>query len=629
MASNNASGIRAGRAYVELGANDKLSAALDNARKKIQEFGDAASAVGGGIQTAGLAIMAAGTAIVGSLAAAGLAFAKVGSELNDLSQRTGVSVEALSELQFVFGQAGVEAADLETAIKKMQKAVVEAANGSKGANELIARLGLSVADLAAMTPEEMLSAFADGLATVSNPSERAALAMELFGKSGTKLLPVLAQGAEGLARMREFARDLGLTVSTDAAQAADELDDAIGELTATVRILVFQVGAALAPIFLDVVNVLRGVASATIEWVRNNRDAVITALAVGAALVGIGAVLAGIGGGLIVLGAVISGTATLLGFLSAAWAVVSATATAAWTAMTGPVGLAVAGVLAIGTALLYVTGILGQVADYFVQVFTALANDLSATWGGVRDALAAGDLALAGEIALQGLKVVWIRILNEIKGFWNTWVYDLAGAFTVIEITAREIFAAIVDSVVGGVLSIVQALAEVTGIGDEAARRLKEDYDRQAAADNAAREQELMDRIAALERERAAVNGANQAELDAARAELDRLRKEAADARREVDVQRSNPPAFEMPEFEPIELKIDEPKVEAIKAAGAQVERVERSFRSAGTFNFAAAAGLVGPSEQVQQRIANATQATASNTRSILDAIKGGGLVWT
>ena len=629
MASNNASGIRAGRAYVELGANDKLSAALDNAKKKIQEFGDAASAVGGGIQTAGLAIMAAGTAIVGSLAAAGLAFAKVGSELNDLSQRTGVSVEALSELQFVFGQAGVEAADLETAIKKMQKAVVEAANGSKGANELIARLGLSVADLAAMTPEEMLSAFADGLATVSNPSERAALAMELFGKSGTKLLPVLAQGAEGLARMREYARDLGLTVSTDAAQAADALDDAIGELTATVRILVFEVGAALAPIFLEVVNVLRGVASATIEWVRNNRDAVITALAVGAALVGIGAVLAGIGGGLIVFGAVISGTATLLGFLSAAWAVVSATATAAWTAMTGPVGLAVAGVLAIGTALLYVTGILGQVADYFGQVFAALANDLSATWGGVRDALAAGDLALAGEIALQGLKVVWIRILNEIKGFWNTWVYDLAGAFTVIEITAREIFAAIVDSVVGGVLSIVQALAEVTGIGDEAARRLKEDYDRQAAADNATREQELMDRIAALERERGAVNGANQAELDAARAELDRLRKEAADARREVDVQRANPPAFEMPEFEPIELKIDEPKVEAIKAAGAQVERVERSFRTAGTFNFAAAAGLVGPSEQVQQRIANATQATASNTRSILDAIKGGGLVWT
>ena len=629
MASNNASGIRAGRAYVELGANDKLSAALDNAKKKIQEFGDAASAVGGGIQTAGLAIMAAGTAIVGSLAAAGLAFAKVGSELNDLSQRTGVSVEALSELQFVFGQAGVEAADLETAIKKMQKAVVEAANGSRGANELIARLGLSVADLAAMTPEEMLSAFADGLATVSNPSERAALAMELFGKSGTKLLPVLAQGAEGLARMREYARDLGLTVSTDAAQAADALDDAIGELTATVRILVFEVGAALAPIFLEVVNVLRGVASATIEWVRNNRDAVITALAVGAALVGIGAVLAGIGGGLIVFGAVISGTATLLGFLSAAWAVVSATATAAWTAMTGPVGLAVAGVLAIGTALLYVTGILGQVADYFGQVFAALANDLSATWGGVRDALAAGDLALAGEIALQGLKVVWIRILNEIKGFWNTWVYDLAGAFTVIEITAREIFAAIVDSVVGGVLSIVQALAEVTGIGDEAARRLKEDYDRQAAADNATREQELMDRIAALERERGAVNGANQAELDAARAELDRLRKEAADARREVDVQRANPPAFEMPEFEPIELKIDEPKVEAIKAAGAQVERVERSFRTAGTFNFAAAAGLVGPSEQVQQRIANATQATASNTRSILDAIKGGGLVWT
>ena len=62
--------------------------------------------------------------------------------------------------------------------------------------------------------------------------------------------------------------------------------------------------------------------------------------------------------------------------------------------------------------------------------------------------------------------------------------------------------------------------------------------------------------------------------------------------------------------------------------ASAKVEKVDRSLRTAGTFNFAAAAGLVGPSEQVQQRIAIATQATATNTRGILDAVRGGTLVW-
>jgi polyhydroxyalkanoate synthesis regulator phasin len=628
MAAGNASGIRAGRAYVELGADDKLSAALDNAKKKVKEFGDAASAVGAGVQTAGLAIMAAGTAIVGSLGAAGLAFAKIGSDLNDLSARTGMSVEALSELQFVFAQTGVEAADLESGIKKMQKAVVEAANGSQGANDTLARLGLSIEDLAGMTPEEMLTAFAQALSQVTNPTERAALSMEIFGKAGTKLLPVLAQGGDALLKMRESARAMGLTVSTEAALAADELDDSIGALTATARKLVFEIGSALAPTFLGIVNVLQGVASATIEWIRNNRDAVVTALAVGAALVAIGAVIATLGGGLVAIGAVISATATLLGFLASAWGVVTAVATTAWAAMTGPVGLVIAGVAAIGATLLYVTGVLGQVADYFGQVFSALANDLSATWGGVRDALAAGDLALAGEIALQGLKVVWLRVLNEIKGFWNAWVYDLAGAFTVIEVTAREIFAAIVNGIVSGVLRVVQALAEVTGIGSEAAKRLKDDYDRGVAADNAARERELQDRIAALESERAAATSANQAELDAARAELDRLRQQAADARKASDEKRATPPKIQLPEIDPIEVKIDEPKVEAIKAASAKVEKVDRSLRTAGTFNFAAAAGLVGPSEQMQQRIAAATQATATNTRGILDAVRGGTLVW-
>lgn len=628
MAAGNASGIRAGRAYVELGADDKLSAALDNAKKKVKEFGDAASAVGAGVQTAGLAIMAAGTAIVGSLGAAGLAFAKIGSDLNDISARTGMSVEALSELQFVFAQTGVEAADLESGIKKMQKAVVEAANGSQGANDTLARLGLSIEDLAGMTPEEMLTAFAQALSQVTNPTERAALSMDIFGKAGTKLLPVLAQGGEEILKMRESARAMGLTVSTEAALAADELDDSIGALTATARKLVFEIGSALAPTFLGIVNVLQGIASATIEWIRNNRDAVVTALAVGAALVAIGAVIATLGGGLVAIGAVISATATLLGFLASAWGVVTAVATTAWAAMTGPVGLVVAGVAAIGATLLYVTGVLGQVADYFGQVFAALANDLSATWGGVRDALAAGDLALAGEIALQGLKVVWLRVLNEIKGFWNAWVYDLAGAFTVIEVTAREIFAAIVNGIVSGVLRVVQALAEVTGIGSEAAKRLKDDYERGVAADNAARERELQDRIAALESERAAATSANQAELDAARAELDRLREQAADARKASDEKRAAPPPIAPPDFEPIEVKIDEPKVEAIKAASEKVERVDRSLRTAGTFNFAAAAGLVGPSEQVQQRIAAATQATATNTRGILDAVRGGTLVW-
>ena len=222
--------------------------------------------------------------------------------------------------------------------------------------------------------------------------------------------------------------------------------------------------------------------------------------------------------------------------------------------------------------------------------------------------LLASAAGRAGENIRQ---LVRLRGTTLLKDIWTDFTFDLAGAFTVIEVTVRDIFAAIVDSVVGSVLYVLQQVAELTGVGAEAASRMKADYDRRVLEENAARERELTDRIAALEEARTAESRANAAELDAAREELERLRQRALKA----------------PEIPPLEV---EPiAIDQVKLGAEATRQAERSLRSAGTFNFAAAAGLVGPSEQVQQRIANATQATASNTRSILDAIKGGGLVWT
>lgn len=246
--------------------------------------------------------------------------------------------------------------------------------------------------------------------------------------------------------------------------------------------------------------------------------------------------------------------------------------------------------------------------------------------------LLASAAGRAGENIRQ---LVRLRGTTLLKDIWTDFTFDLAGAFTVIEVTVRDIFAAIVDSVVGSVLYVLQQVAELTGVGAEAASRMKADYDRRVLEENAARERELTDRIAALEEARTAESRANAAELDAAREELERLRQRAAEARKASD--EAKPPpikpipdedlALKAPEIPPLEV---EPiAIDQVKLGAEATRQAERSLRSAGTFNFAAAAGLVGPSEQVQQRIANATQATASNTRSILDAIKGGGLVWT
>ena len=71
--------------------------------------------------------------------------------------------------------------------------------------------------------------------------------MEIFGKSGTRLLPLIADGAKGLAKFQEQARALGLTISTQAAKDASVLADALDTLWKVIKQAVFSIGSALAP----------------------------------------------------------------------------------------------------------------------------------------------------------------------------------------------------------------------------------------------------------------------------------------------------------------------------------------------------------------------------------------------
>jgi hypothetical protein len=82
-------GIRAGRAFVELGVSDKLSAGLKAAQKKLEAFG-------AGLRSIGTKMAGIGVAAITALLGTAKVFSDTGDVLDKMSQRTGVSVEALS-----------------------------------------------------------------------------------------------------------------------------------------------------------------------------------------------------------------------------------------------------------------------------------------------------------------------------------------------------------------------------------------------------------------------------------------------------------------------------------------------------------------------------------------------------
>ncbi len=95
----------------------------------------------------------------------------------------------------------------------MLKNVGQAAMVGGPAADALDRLGLSVKTIAGESADQAFKDIADGIAGVTNPAERARLAVDIFGKSGQKLLPLMMEGAAGIAAAQAEAEKLGISFS--------------------------------------------------------------------------------------------------------------------------------------------------------------------------------------------------------------------------------------------------------------------------------------------------------------------------------------------------------------------------------------------------------------------------------
>jgi hypothetical protein len=417
-------GIKAGQAYVELSMRDSVTEPLRRAEKRMELFGEKIKEIGSAVAMAGAAVTAFGGAIVGAAAASVAAFAKIAGDFSDLAAQTGLTAELMSELETALKEAGSCAEEFAKSVVKMRRFISEAAQGSKGAAEALGRLGLTAAELIDLSADDQFLKIADALSKVKNPTDRLALAMELFGKSAYKLLPVLEAGGAGIDEFRRKAREMGFSLSGETADAADALGTQIEVLQDQFGRIAVAIGEALLPVANAFVAVMQGLVGRVIQFIRENQGLVLGVTAAGVALLGVGTAIGIVGAGLVTFGVLISTTSTVLGALAAASSLVSAgfvgivpAATAAWAAVTGPVFLAVAGVLALGAAIAYATGLLGAAAASFSALWDVgveTASGLASAWQGVTDAIAADDWALAGEIAVLGLEAALRRGLAGI-----------------------------------------------------------------------------------------------------------------------------------------------------------------------------------------------------------------------
>lgn len=186
-------------------------------------------------------------AVAGTVSALTIEVAKNADEVGKVSSRLGISTEKLSAYQFAAKQAGLSSNTLNMALQRMTRRVAEASLGSGEAQSAIKELGLSARALATATPDQQLRVFADALNGVESQSDKVRLAFKLFDAEGVALLQMLEGGSAGLNEMEAQAQRLGITISKDTAQAAEDFNDSMGRLNAALDGLANTIGEDLIP----------------------------------------------------------------------------------------------------------------------------------------------------------------------------------------------------------------------------------------------------------------------------------------------------------------------------------------------------------------------------------------------
>jgi len=177
----------------------------------------------------------------------------MGGRLNDLASSTGDTAGNLAILERSFQNAGAGAENVGPAIAKMQKSIQDASEGTAEAVDALALMGLTAADLEGKLPTEQMQIMSAGIAAIDDPTKRAAAAMGVFGKSGSKLLPLLRDFDGQIQRSKDQLGSL-----PDVLDKSNQAFDDFGDGFAAIKSKGTEFSAGLLSEVLPAINELIG-----------------------------------------------------------------------------------------------------------------------------------------------------------------------------------------------------------------------------------------------------------------------------------------------------------------------------------------------------------------------------------
>ena len=457
-----------------LSATDKMSRIVDEAVKKstdkLSAFERTTSKIGRSMMNAGTVMAGAGAAVGASIFAVGKASADYAGDMFDMARSTGMGVESFQKIAYAAKMSGIEAEKVTTSFIKFDKMIVDAAGGNKAYMQTFKDLGIQIKDSAGnlRQPNAIFEDVAEIFHNTEDGAAKTALAVELFGKSGAALIPMLNDGKSGLQAFYAEAKRMGLVLSAEAIGKGDAFSDQLEQIGQQVKGVKLQLGTALIPALSAAAEKIAAVIDKITRWVQENPELAATigniAMTVGKWLAILGTAAIAIGGATFIVGqfgkvfrtvsdTIKIGTDIYKGLTGATAAAGKSTiaytigqkmaAAAQWlfnTALFGcPVIWIVAGIMAIIAAVVLLVKYWDEVAAWFKKLWDSIVGIFKAAWEAIKKVWGAvtgwfsnlwGGIKAGAGKAWDGIKNTISKAREGVQKAWGSvkgWFSNLWG----------------------------------------------------------------------------------------------------------------------------------------------------------------------------------------------------------
>jgi hypothetical protein len=234
----------------------KLEHEIDSLHKTLHEFGQSMKS---------FAVEAAEIFAIGELKEFVHGQVELGEALERTSAKTGLSTDELQKWQYVAEQSALGTDEVASALGRLQSQLgggAKGRHGMAGASQELQKLGIQAKDTAgkARPVGDIFMDVADKIKKTEDPTKRAAIAVQVFGRQGREMLPVLMKGKEGIEEMTKEAEKMGFILGDDFLEKTKKAAEEQTKLNWSMRSLKATIATELFPSFTKIIDkVMHGV----------------------------------------------------------------------------------------------------------------------------------------------------------------------------------------------------------------------------------------------------------------------------------------------------------------------------------------------------------------------------------